>query len=219
MLLISSEVDYTFKDLSCAKLKLTLKILSQTLSHFKRRTIMKFRRSFHRFAMAVFLAGVSTFTAVCAQAASYTNPAEGFSFDYPDGWEKRDAPNAGGAIIAVLSPRENPTDTFLENSNVVTEDTKIATITPDQYYTAAIGKLASIPNFKELKKTAVTVNGRQGVCIEATHNAGGIDAMMKQCYFNKNAKVYVLTHTGLKNSFEKYRPQFDQITNSFKVLP
>lgn len=168
------------------------------------------------FSGSVFLSSQSVHAADSATAVAsgkYANKEKGFSITFPKNWETKEG--IAGAVVASLSPRESDSDNFRENVNIVIEDLP-KDLTSEEYYQAGIVNLRKVPDFKEDQKGKITIDGKEAVWLIASHKSSNVSAKMIQYYVVKGKKAYVITGTALADSFGKYKPQFDQIAQSFK---
>lgn len=185
---------------------------------------MMFNKSFRKVVfLAIVLLSGSVFlsqsiyagdSATAVASGKYTNKEKGFSITFPKNWETKEG--IAGAVVASLSPRESDSDNFRENVNIVIEDLP-KDLTSEEYYQAGIVNLRKVPEFKEEQKGKMTVDGKEAVWLIASHKSSNVSAKMIQYYVVKGKRAYVITGTALADTFAKYKPQFDQIAQSFKT--
>lgn len=186
---------------------------------------MTFNKSFRMVVFAavvfltasIFLSSQSVHAGDAAPAVvsgKYVNKEKGFSITFPKNWETKEG--IAGAVVASLSPRESDSDNFRENVNIVIEDLP-KDLTSEEYYQAGIVNLRKVPEFKEEQKGKMSIDGKEAVWLIASHKSSNVSAKMIQYYVIKGKRAYVITGTALADTFGKYKPQFDQIAQSFKA--
>ncbi len=124
-------------------------------------------------------------------------------------------PITGGGIIA-LSAQESMADTFRENVNVVFEPLPMP-MTVEQYAQANLQNMAtSLQAFRVIEQGQGPVGGRQSWWGVYTHTMG--QPLMVLAYFLvANGRGYVITCTASPAEFNRWRPMFVQIANTFRV--
>lgn len=137
----------------------------------------------------------------------------GFKIDAPDGWTKNDTLVHGMRITLIKSPPEE-NDDFIENVNVITEET--GGLPLDKYFEKNLAEMRSqLHGIKEEQQTDLTINGIDFKNIKYSHIYAGraIDANL---YVAVNGQTgYVITCTVAQGTLSKWQPTFDNIIRSF----
>lgn len=139
-----------------------------------------------------------------------------FSIEAADGWTKADTSINGLQAVFLTSQQESSSDDFLENINVVTE--KATGYTTEKYFEANLNAMSTqMPGFEKISSGDAEINGLPAKTLVYSHSYSGkpVDA---GCYFFvKNDIGYVVTCTAKKGEYNKWKPKFDVVVNSFKV--
>lgn len=146
----------------------------------------------------------------------FVDKEKGFSITFPKIWNIKE--NVKGAAVMGFSPKESESDTFLENVNVVASQANLDGYDAQKYFQVNYGPLAELEGFKEVERGETTIEGKKAIWIIFTHHTSSLDAKAVQYYLVRGARGYVITGTGLSTSFDKYKPQFEQIARSFRGL-
>lgn len=184
------------------------------------KAIKIFSRSIGFFFLSLLLS-YSLFAIEKAQVRSvtpkqFTDKEKGFSITFPKFWQINE--NVKGAAVMGFSPKENEADTFLENVNVVASQANLEGYDAQKYFQVNYAPLAELEGFKEVERGETTLEGKKAIWVIFTHQTGNLDAKAIQYYLVRGSRGYVITGTGLSTTFEKYKPQFDQVARSFKSL-
>lgn len=139
-----------------------------------------------------------------------------FTIDAISGWTKQDTAVNGLQTVFIASEAEGADDTFLENINVVTEAAK--GYSTEKYFEANLKAMSTqMPGFEKINSGETVINGLPAKTLLYSHSYTGqpVDA---GCYFFvKNDIGYVITCTTLKGGYNKWKPRFDSIVNTFSV--
>lgn len=174
---------------------------------------------------AIILAcGCLTTTFLSAEAATlatpsttekYTNKDKQYSLDYPSQWQRKEVP----AIDFVLFAPPKGTDTQVHASMNVIAEKVDAPVTLAQFYNESVGNIST-----ELKEVKIESNGESNLngtpskWINYSHSMQGISFRVLQYFIVNGDRVYLLTFSALSDDFATYKPEFDKIANSFKIL-
>ncbi len=148
--------------------------------------------------------------------SQFVDKEKRFSITFPKTWNIKE--NVKGAAVMGFSPKENESDTFFENVNVVASQANLDGYDAQKYFQVNYGPLAELEGFKELERGEITLEGKKAIWIIFTHHTSSLDAKALQYYLVRGTRGYVITGTGLSTSFDKYKPQFEQIARSFRGL-
>lgn len=146
---------------------------------------------------------------------SYTDTTNNFKIKYSDKWAKQ---NING-VVAFLSPKENDKDNFQENVNIMVQDLSKQPLTLEEYteitkkqITDNLGASA-IVSLKD-----VTVSGQKAKELVYNMDYSGRKLKMKQYWFIKSNKAYVLTYTAEPSQFDKYESISTETIQSFSLF-
>jgi len=146
---------------------------------------------------------------------TYTDNANKFTMNYPKEWTQK----AVGNAIAFLSPRADDNDQFQENVNIMVQDLSAQPMTLEQY--------------TDLSKKQITENGGAGAILsQGSRTIGGQKAVemvynlnyqgrvlkIKQYWFIKGNKAFLLTYTAEPSQFSKYEETATSVINSFSFF-
>jgi eukaryotic-like serine/threonine-protein kinase len=145
----------------------------------------------------------------------YLNLDRGIKIAYPAGWTKQEQSIQNVFFVAFASPREDPSDVFLENLNVVVEALLPGT-TLEQYIQNAMQG----PNQTFLEKGPATLAGRPAYCHVYT---GPLptpvprSGKVMQWVVVANSKGYVVTYTAELQKYDKFLPVIQHMADSLEI--
>jgi V8-like Glu-specific endopeptidase len=146
----------------------------------------------------------------------YTSEADNYSMEFPKDWEVTEDLSYGTGVMAI-SQRENASDTFRENINVISEVLPSA-MTLDDYYKLSIDNAAaSLPGFTKIKEGTKTINGIKSKWIIYTEEYEGTKIEVLVYVLVKDLKAFVITCGSIPSEFDKYKSQFEEIVGTFKL--
>ncbi|MGC9517872.1 MAG: PsbP-related protein [Methanomicrobiales archaeon] len=143
---------------------------------------------------------------------NYSNATAGYSFDYPENWQKmstnitgdavgfRDESTGTNLIVSTL-PTTQPTDEELET---------FITQLESQYSSQFEG-------FERVSANTVTVNGVKGIEIVFRSTSEGESIQQRQVILFKDDVAYFLTFTAKASEYAKESANFETVVNSFKI--
>jgi len=120
--------------------------------------------------------------------------------------------NIAGAVLCILEPANSHNASFRANANLVVENLQL-TLSPDKYADAVSKQL--VKKYKTASTVICSTNdGRTLHQNRFTDNAG---FTIKQNYFVKNKKMYILTFTYPPDAGEALIYTGDKIINCFSI--
>lgn len=148
-----------------------------------------------------------------AAPGRYKDQAYGFSFDYPETWEKEDDEAVRGTLNVIVYAE--PVDGFAGNFSVLlSEPHGVASMTEAElkagYEDALMSdlKILSFKRSKLLGEACIVVDFRW------TDDTYGI--RQRQYLVDRGGKGYTLTLTALQSNFAEYEGAFGSIVDSFR---
>lgn len=152
---------------------------------------------------------------------TYDNPTHKIRVSYPGRWAKTEQVSdmAKGAVVALLSPREGPSDEFLELVLISVEDTPSQVRNLDDASKLILEGLNRLILDFNLESSSVTMlSGAEARRIIFTGKSGQRSLKWMEVFAIKNQKVYTLTYVAEEKSFATYQQLAQQIMDSFEVL-
>lgn len=141
----------------------------------------------------------------------------GYYITYPKDWDFK--PNYMGTDTMALSKPEGKSDTFMENVNVVFENTG-APVSPKKYFDMSQPMMKKmLTDFKiESDRALTTKSGEKAHEMVYRHRMGEMKIKVKATFFTKGSTGYVVTCSALGNdAYKKFEKDFDEITGSFVI--
>ncbi len=143
------------------------------------------------------------------------DPGE-FSISAPKGWTKTDTIMMGQRIVIIKSSREDVSDNFLENVNVVTE--KIGNMGMDEYMSKSITNLENgLTGFEQGKTSDRNINGLEFKRLTYSHGYGGTPIDVETYFTLRNGTAYVITCSAKGGTISGWEQEFEEIIRSFKL--
>jgi serine/threonine-protein kinase len=138
----------------------------------------------------------------------------GYSIQFPKEWEVMKG--VMGTDVVALAPSKDPEDLFRENVNIIFANLD-SPISRKDYYDYNLKSLSQLLTDFDLEENLdVQLDGMEAKKIVFTHTLGVVNAKVMQFLMIDGQKAYVLTFTADPLDFDKYRPKFEEIANSFK---
>lgn len=133
---------------------------------------------------------------------------------YPKSWIVKSNPNS----LIILSPKENENDLFQENVNILIQDLKANPLDLQEYTNLTRSQVIS--QFGEssiISLRNVDINGYKAK--EFIYNIvyQGMALKIKQYWFIKDKRAYVLSYTGEPINFPTYEKYASKIIFSLKL--
>ncbi|MGG9961175.1 PsbP-related protein [Ferruginibacter sp. SUN106] len=149
--------------------------------------------------------------------STYSN--EKYTIAYPETW-RIDTSNMPRAEFSFFSPKEDATDTFSDNVNLIVRDLTKQHLRPD----ATLDEFEAFSE-KQIKTLAVDVTEfsakkielNNTECYEINFNLTYQQYRLhtKQYYFISNSKSIVLTMSCEQKKLDKFQPVWNRISGSF----
>ena len=148
----------------------------------------------------------------------YSNREKGFSIKFPADWAVTTSEVASAAVVA-LRPVAAGDATFRENVNIVVKDCG-SPITVDEYNDATWKYAAArLPGFRQIESGKATIGDADARFLGYSWTPVAGKAGKNLAYvLTKGLRAYVITCTATPETFDKYRPAFEEIANSFKMI-
>jgi hypothetical protein len=154
---------------------------------------------------------------------------DNYSVRYPANWDLEQKENrTPGAVMlyhfTILSPIESPKDRFRENVNLVVEQLRGRkidgvdgqNINLDKYTELSTNQLKlEMRNFQILETKIINNSRRKYYKTIFTWDYEKFHLKVEQYYWILNGKAYVLTFTGERDKFAKFRGTGEKILNTF----
>ena len=143
-----------------------------------------------------------------------------YSIEYDTNWIYKTAQNN---FIQFFTKKENEKDFFQENFNIIIQDLKGQNITLDNYSDLTIKQISDtfdkdvILGFRGVKTKRT--KGKEVIYTIPFKIPNGKQKILKlrQQWYIKNEKAYLLTYTADINSYTKYLKIVDNMFNSFEL--
>lgn len=148
------------------------------------------------------------------QFEKYTNPEKGYSIEYPTNWKKSDVPQLDFVLFAPTGKN----DKTHASINVVSE--KVGSdINLELFFNESTKNLTSALKDVKIEKTGTAfLNGTPAKWVQYTHNIQGITFKVLQYFIVSGESIYLLTYSASEEDFNKFRPDSEQIANTFKLV-
>ena len=138
-----------------------------------------------------------------------------YSIKAPGDWSV-DVSKQMGTDLVVFSMLENSNDKFRENVNVMIQNMAGKNMDLEKYTAISINQIKTMAadgKIEESKTVKAGNSSYQKIIYTATQ--AGLKLKFEQYYFIANNKAYVITLTTEVNKFEIFRPEGEEILNSF----
>jgi hypothetical protein len=151
---------------------------------------------------------------LCIQGSLvYVDKLNNFSMDYPGDWKKAGTPNG----VAFLSPKEDTTDIFQENVNLLIQDLADQPMTLEQFNAYNKKQLNdNIGASANFSMQPATLAGQNAEIAYWNMTYQGVPLKIEQYWFVKGKKAYVFTYTAQPAKFSKYESIAIRLIKSFR---
>jgi len=156
---------------------------------------------------------------------TYVNEEKGFSIDLPEGWKVRQDSDAEG--IRAASPKEGPDDKFCETVSIKGMD-RIGKSSSKGYREFTELVLHLFSGFEKLDSGKTKINKLTArwmlyTCDRERRRLTGKPKKVAKAkalvYFVvKGDNAFMINATAAEETFDQYRPTFEQIINSFQMI-
>lgn len=149
------------------------------------------------------------------QITKYVN--ESYNVQYPASWTI-DTSKKLGADFFIFSPKENDSDKFRENVNLIVQDLSGQNIDLDKYAQISEGQikeLATDGKIYESKKITTAKTEYYKIIYSMTQSV--FKLKIEQYYLVKNDKAFVITFSSEFDKFDVFKIVGEEILNSFTL--
>jgi hypothetical protein len=148
---------------------------------------------------------------------TYTDAGNGFTIKYPPDWEEQQSPE--GAAVAFLAPKEDTTDRFRENINVLIQSLPDPDMSLQEYTDLSTRQGPQlIEGFKVLDQDEISVGGHAANRVHYTGGISGNDFEWEAVWLVEGGKAYVITFTASPDRFSDYIERARAALNSFQLI-
>jgi eukaryotic-like serine/threonine-protein kinase len=149
---------------------------------------------------------------------TYENPTYRIRIQYPSDWEKLEF-SQRNIVVIFRSPRENSSDTKLENLLIQVGNLPSQNIPLDEIVRANINKLKqSLIDFELIELNATTLSGNNPAHkVVYTNREGEDELKTMQVVSIKEDKVYLITYTAEASRYDRYLPTIQKMIDSFRL--
>lgn len=150
---------------------------------------------------------------------NYVSTQNKFETSYPGTWTKKD----GNNFVSFLAPSEGSMDLFQENINITVQDLSKQPMTLDGFTKLSKDQVVSLLGQSAMLSLTNKICYGQS-CAEMVYvmaknpvKSINLDLKIKQIWFIKSNKAFVLTYTAETSRFNNYLGIADKILSSFKL--
>jgi hypothetical protein len=140
----------------------------------------------------------------------------GYKLQYPSSWTI-DTSKRMGPDFFIFSPRENDTDRFQENVNLLVQDLTGQNIDLDKYAKISEGQIKELAMEGTIYESKKITKPDKSEYYKMVYGMtqGVFKLKIEQYYFIKNDKAFIMTFTAELNKFDSFLSAGEQILNSF----
>ncbi len=142
----------------------------------------------------------------------------GYELRYPSSWTI-DTSKRMGPDFFIFSPRENDTDRFQENINLLVQDLTGQNIDLDKYAKITEGQIKEMAIEGTIYESKKMMKPGKSEYYKMVYGMtqGIFNLKIEQYYFIKNDKAFIMTFTAELNKFDSFLGVGEQILNSFAL--
>ncbi len=145
----------------------------------------------------------------------YYNDKENFSIVFPESWERQEG--VMGTAVMALSQKEDPTDQFRENVNVVAEPLPRSMAVQEYYQLSASNMSRMMTDFQQVEQGELSLDEKDARWMVSTYRMGTINLKAMAYFLVKERRGFVITCSAAPDQFARYRKTFEQIAESFRL--
>ena len=120
--------------------------------------------------------------------------------------------------VAFVAPRENVSDIFQENVNIIVEDLSDQPMTLDEYTELSVQQLEqSVTDLNILDSSPFTLTDIPGHKVVYTGKQGQYDLKWMQVWTVKNDKAYVISYTAETDTYSAFLGTAQEMIDSFEI--
>jgi hypothetical protein len=147
---------------------------------------------------------------------------QGFSIQYPAGWEIREDLDFQGLKIPLilLEPQKGDKDLFRENVNVISEKLP-RPYGVDEYEQASLENMKTgLKDFKAVNSGDVKIAGSSAKYLVYTHKTGAGEGLTKVIvfFYTRKTMAYTITCSSTEKDFKAHLDLFMAMGKSFKLI-
>lgn len=150
-----------------------------------------------------------------AQKDIDVHKGEDYFIAYPKGWDLQKSDNKG--VEFILFSRQQEADPFRENISLVIQEVKEGT-SLESFIELTEAELRNV-----MKTSRVSANSFDKIKnrheLVYSVNVSAAYLKVKQHFYLKENKVYILTFTALQKSYDDYKKRANSILESFRFKP
>ncbi len=147
---------------------------------------------------------------------TYENGSYGVRIKYPQEWTKTEG--AMGTVVVFLSPKQNDSDPFQENLNIIVQNLPAST-TLNVVTEETINQVKQlIQNATIIESTDTTLAGVPAYKIVYSGKMREYTLKWIQIWTVKNNKMYSITYTAEINSYSYYLDVIQKMIDSFEII-
>lgn len=148
---------------------------------------------------------------------NYVNQDFNIKLSYPENYEL--LKGVMGTVVVFLKEKEDPTNLFQENLNVMVQDLSNQPMTLEEYNSLSLREIGSfITDAKILSSDKTILAGKPAYEVVYTGKQGAYTFKWKQKWTIIDNIAYVLSYTSEINQFDNSLKAFDKIFDSFEKL-
>jgi hypothetical protein len=161
--------------------------------------------------------GTSTNSGSAGEAETknhYSSAQDGFSIDFPGGWQVAEGTDGDKNTVTAASPVESASDVYLENISVRVEEFVVEQ-SLDQYTDSIITELnADLTGFSEVERSEVKIGSLTAKKIIYTCKSGSMSFKAATYVFPKGLKGYTINCCAENSKFSAFEKEFNDCAES-----
>jgi hypothetical protein len=143
---------------------------------------------------------------------TYSNPANGFSIDYPATWTKQE--NVGTSVVVFTSPSTGAISDIPATMKIAVD--RDNTLSLDQYKAAQLAKRRTLQDFNLIYDQAYKGTGFSGWKVAYTANQGVLTEWV-ELYAIRGPTAYTVTYSSREDRYRDFVIPMDAMFKSFQV--
>ena len=142
----------------------------------------------------------------------YTDAKEGYSLKYPKDWKTDSREN----IVIFTSPKPEG-DSFQENINIMVQDLSQQPMDLAAYTELSKGQIKDLLETEIQEESTGVIDGNKSVSVKYEMEYGTIKLGLKQYWFVKDNKAFLITYTATSATFPEYVDVVHGMVEHFKL--
>lgn len=147
-------------------------------------------------------------------ANNFVSPENAFSINFPKEWNIQK--DFMGTVVAATSPLTGPEDKIRENINIIVSDSQGTSDTKAYADASFEGSKPLLTDYQLFERGNTRHGDIHSEWAIFSHRLGEIQLKTMTHILLKNGKSYIITCSAAPESFDSYRPQFEEIVKTFK---